>query len=163
MPEIRNDIPEYDVWHQMKRRCHRPTHRQYANYGGRGIEVCDRWRFGDGERDGFACFIADMGRRPALGLTVERIDNNGNYDPKNCRWATRLEQRHNQRKEPTTSRFHGVVWHRRDRKWRAQISIDKRNIWLGQFDNEEDAARAFDAAAISARGASAILNFPTAE
>jgi hypothetical protein len=81
--------PLYAAWAAMRQRCQNPAHHGYANYGGRGITVCERWR-------DFGAFLADMGERPE-GLTLDRIDNDGNYEPGNCRWATALEQRHNQR------------------------------------------------------------------
>lgn len=83
----------YNAWLSMKARCYNPKNKAYANYGGRGIKVCDRWL---GE-SGFLNFYADVGDRPSDGHSLDRIDNEGDYGPDNCRWATKIEQSLNKR------------------------------------------------------------------
>jgi len=80
----------YDTWSNMLQRCLNQKHHKYSIYGARGITVCVRWRR-------FENFLSDMGERPS-GTSIDRINNDGNYEPGNCRWATPKEQRANQRR-----------------------------------------------------------------
>jgi len=87
--------PLYRVWVSMIQRCHNPNDTGFGRYGGRGIVVCDRWRFGENGEVGFVCFLADMGYRPSSKHSLDRIDNQRGYEPDNCRWATDVEQSRN--------------------------------------------------------------------
>ena len=83
--------PAYWAWRSMNDRCSLPTHQAWANYGGRGIQVCERWQ------TAFENFWADMGPTYKRGLTLERVDNSAGYGPKNCRWRDYFQQANNRR------------------------------------------------------------------
>jgi hypothetical protein len=89
-PSERSATPEYLVWQRMRDRCNNASAPNFKNYGGRGIRVCQRW-------DNFASFLADLGPRPSPLHSIDRRDNDGHYEPGNCRWVTKTEQLRNTR------------------------------------------------------------------
>ena len=130
--------PTYNSWHTMKKRCKLKTDISYENYGGRGIKVCDRW-------ESFVNFLADMGERPK-GTTLDRINNDGNYERSNCRWSTLSKQAFNAR--PSRKNKLGVLGVRKIKqknciRYNARITVNGKEIKLyyGPSLDEAIAAR----------------------
>lgn len=122
--------PEYQSWSGMHNRCKNQTHINYHMYGARGITVCDRWKK-------FENFLEDMGARPS-GMSLERIDSNGNYDPGNCRWATIGEQARNTRRM-ANSGIHGISWNAGKNHWQIRIVENRKHILCTARKNLFDA------------------------
>ena len=129
--------PEYRAWVDMRLRCYHPERLDYVHYGGRGIEVCERWK------DSFVAFYNDMGDRPTDTHSLDRIDNDGNYEPDNCRWGTKKHQSRNRRMlSNNTSGVTGVSWDKRYEWWQASIYCNKKLIHLGTFVDKNKAVQA---------------------
>lgn len=109
-------IPEYYVWMGMKQRCSNPNHNAFHNYGAKNIKVCDRWLHS------FPNFYNDMGPRPSKFYTIERTDNNSDYSPRNCIWATRREQARNTAQNHKIS-FNGETMILTD--WAEKLKINR--------------------------------------
>jgi hypothetical protein len=136
---------EYKCWNSIKSRCLNCKHKQFKNYGGRGITICDEWL------NSFETFLKDMGlaTTKAIGLapskahSLDRIDNARGYSKENCRWATNQQQAINQRVRcDNTSGVKGVYWDEKSNKWIARISINRKRKNLGSFLTKEDAIAA---------------------
>lgn len=120
----------------MNQRCYNTQHPRYPDWGGRGVQVCERWR------NSYEDFEKDMGYRPE-NTSLDRINNDGDYEPGNCRWATRSKQAFNSRVRVTnTSGVRGVCWFKPQQQWKAGITINKRHIFIGYFSEFEDAVKA---------------------
>lgn len=98
-------MPEYGIWAHIKERCTNPKVKCWDNYGGRGIKVCDRWL------NNFDNFYADMGKRPSPEYQIDRIDNNGNYEPNNCHWALHIDNARNKRTTLTEHQVRDIRKH----------------------------------------------------
>lgn len=136
-----SDTPPYQRWLAMRNRCNNPNNPAYKNYGGRGIKVCDRWQ------NSFSAYYEDVGDTPSDGMSLDRIDNNGHYEPTNVRWADAKTQGIN-RRIFSKSEYRGVN-KRSTGKYRARIMHDGQSISIGDFDTKEEAAYMYDCFALS--------------
>jgi len=132
---------ELKNWRSMIRRCYFSNHHSvvWEYYGGRGIKVCDRWRNKKfGTINGFENFINDMGPKPSPKHSIDRIDNTGNYEPGNCRWATHSEQILNQRKQTSCSGILGIT-KSKNNVWIVAIIREGITYYGGTFKEIKDA------------------------
>ena len=132
--------PEYSSWCSMKERCYNVKNKRYPEWGGRGIRVCDRWL----GKYGFVNFLEDLGLRPTPQHTIDRIDNDGDYEPDNVKWSTKTEQSFNRKVfKNNKSGIPGISFDSRSGKWvvRKTIGLKQRKL-LGYFKELEDAKAA---------------------
>ena len=130
----------YYVWVGMKARCCNHNNKRYEGYGGRGISVCSGWE----DYSGFSKWAKENGY--ADGLSIDRINNDDGYSPHNCRWTSASIQSRNSRRlrATNTSGYRGVTWNKISKKWRAQIGVDSKLVYLGEYEKLLDAAKAYD-------------------
>ena len=132
----------YRIWASIKDRTLNPKLKVYQDYGGRGITICDEWK---NDFMSFYNWAISNGYEENKGLSIDRIDNDGNYCPENCRWATQTIQNRNQRiKKNNTSGYKGVSYSKRDGNYRTYITINKKRIHLGLYLTAVEGAIAYN-------------------
>lgn len=131
----------YKIWQGILQRCLNSKSIAYKKYGLRGIIICKEW---DNDFMSFYNWALENGYSD--NLSIDRIDNDGNYEPSNCRWTTKIIQAQNTTRIRinNTSGYRGVTWSREKKKWKARININKKEIHIGYFKNIIEAAQARD-------------------
>lgn len=134
-----SDSPLYTVWLDMKRRCYNPKNTHYADYGGRGISICNEWM-------DFGCFYDwaistgyDESKAKTRQCTLDRIDTNGNYEPNNCKWSNQCEQNANKRiSNKNTSGYIGISWNKNRKLWECHVMFYRKRKYLGSSKIQKD-------------------------
>lgn len=132
------DIPEYDIWIKMKTRCNNPSDKDFPEWGGRGIKVYDEWQ------TSFKAFLNYMGRRPSSKHSIDRIDNDGNYEPGNVRWATVKEQANNKRLYKANKTGCSGIYKIRDDRFRVYARDNGVQKHIGYFNTLEKSIKALE-------------------
>jgi len=131
----------YTSWRKMLERCCTPTCKDYKDYGGAGIQVCERWK------NSFKDFYEDMGDRPSPEYTIDRVDTTGSYSPENCVWSPKHVQSRNRRSSKGSSKHKGVSYDKYHGKWSASIAVaGTQQRKIGRYINELAAAQAYNLA-----------------
>lgn len=131
----------YKIWDGMKQRCFNKNNCNYFKYGKIGITICNEWK-----NDFLSFYNWSMNNNYNDDLSIDRIDNNGNYEPNNCRWASKNIQQQNQRKlkSTNTSGYRGVYWNKTNKKWIARITVFNKIKHIGCFIDIVEAAKSYD-------------------
>ena len=130
----------HKIWRNLKNRILNPKYKKYEYYGGRGITICDEWK-----SDFMSFYNWAMSNGYSDDLTIDRIDNNGNYEPSNCRWTTKTVQNRNQRIQTNNaSGYKGVSYKKDNNKYLVRININKKNIHLGYYKTAVEGAIAYN-------------------
>lgn len=129
----------YSRWCHIKNRCYKSNNKDFVNYGGRGITMCDEWR-----NDFMSFYNWAMANGYSEELTIERKNNDGNYEPSNCKWATVLEQANNQRISSKTNTGYYGVYAKGDNKFGVQLRYNKKSKHIGYYSNITEAAIAYN-------------------
>lgn len=123
----------YKKWKDIKKRCYKENSQNYKYYGGRGIKVCDEWK------NDFMAFYNDVGDIPFEGAELDRIDNNDDYKPSNCRWVNHKQNSNNRRVYKNKTGYTGVTFKPKLNKYQAQLYHNKKFIYLGIYNTAEEA------------------------
>ena len=130
----------YGIWAEIKRRTLNPKHKQYVDYGGRGITICDEWK-----NDFMSFYSWAMSNGYSDELSIDRIDNDGSYYPENCRWTTKTIQARNQRiRKDNKTGYKGVIYFKRAGNYQTYITINSKRIHLGYYKTAEEGAIAYN-------------------
>ena len=132
----------YYIWKGIKNRTLNPKNKRYSDYGGRGITICDEWK---NDFMSFYNWAISNGYEENKGLSIDRIDNDENYCPENCRWTTKSIQARNTRiQKNNTSGYRGVSYNKKTDRYRAKICVNNNNIYLGSFLTAVEGAIAYN-------------------
>lgn len=131
----------YRIWNGIKQRCLNVKSKYYKNYGGRGITICNEWK-----QDFMFFYNWAMSNNYSAELEIDRIDNDGNYEPNNCRWVTTIINQHNKRviQKNNTSGYRGVCFDKRTKKWKSGVKYNGKHNFLGYFDTPKEAGLIYD-------------------
>jgi hypothetical protein len=128
------DTRLYNIWIKMKSRCYNSNNEKYMYYGGKGITICNEW---NNNFQAFYDWAMQNGYQD--DLSIDRKNNNGNYEPSNCRWANRNMQSFNRQLKETNQYGTAGIYFTKSKKWKAIITVDKKRIYLGTFNTLDEA------------------------